>query len=267
MSEFAYMSYDEYMNVYTYLCVYIYIYIYIWRKSRVVVATKVKAHRTIEENIKVFGVTEGTIRFWGNFYADHYAKLGAQLHSPPTCDIYLYKKAKRQVKDLALHMVDVLSTLKKSRHEANRRFERLDAGTCALVSKADKVEQHVFHWHSTVWVCVNCLLRVKNPSVVSQTNMRCKGTSHLAKLLSDCKGHSLVLATVQGGIPIVWCRKCWCFASFSPKNLGNACLGKEACDFSSNKFYLSRFMHPVSKLRIVRPNFLRCSQMPSMGQK
>ena len=224
-------------------------------KDRIVLASKVKAHRTLEENVDVFGLEEGTVRFWGNHYADQYAKLGALMHCPPLCDIHMYKKTKRQVKDLALHMVDVLSTLKRSRHEANCRFERLDNNAPSLRSKDNSKQSHVFHWHNTHWVCISCLTRVKHLGV-GQSLSSCSGNSPISELLSDCKGHSLVLANVQGGIPIVWCRKCWCFASFSPKSLGCACQGDVACVASSNKFYLSRFLHPVSKLRIERPVFL-----------
>ena len=178
-------------------------------QDRVVSASKVKAHR----HLCNVDDSPGEVRkFWGNHYADVYARLGAELHAPLPDDVRNYKKNRSDLVKLAYHMVDVLSTLRLSRVESQGRVHRLPVSARPIGFGEAPKETHDFRWFGKCWVCTKCLFRTVRPTSVSSTRKVCKGESHLATLLSTNRGHRLWTANVQGGGVVVYCSKCWGYA-------------------------------------------------------
>ena len=225
--------------------------------DRIVSAVKVKAHRSLEKAIEDDGPLLGPINYWGNFHADSLARRGADLHAPPECDIILYTNSKRDLQNLARHMIDVLSELKLSRFEKRGKFERLPMDAPRLCGIVPKKDIHDFRWRHSIWVCIKCFARSKDPSSLCPSRSVCKGSSPFLKLLSNNSGHDLFTASVQGGGMIVFCKTCWYFASSYPRRLLDPCQGFAPERKSASRFYLQRCKHPVSKLRLMFPTPMR----------
>ena len=145
-----------------------------------------------------------------------------------------------------------------SRQELQGKVARLPTGVTLGVPKSP-VEKHVFRWKGNCWMCDICLLRKFNPSTASCRP--CPGPPPFKGLLRDCRGHNLYIASTAVNGVILYCNRCFHYASPHPRNLLRQCRGlpvvsksfKGRTSQSSEKFYLSRSKHPVSHLRLCRP--------------
>ena len=87
----------------------------------------------------------------------------------------------------------------------------------------------------------------------------CQGPPAFHGLLGNPRGHRLTMASTNDGKVIVFCDRCFHYASPHPRKLLRHCRGlpKVSKSFkgrecaSSERFYLSRHKHPVSKLRLL----------------
>ena len=89
-------------------------------RENIVKVEKVKAHKCIESVVEEGG---DLLDFHGNYHADLFARMGAELHSPSATDVLSLKRAMRRVQDTAEHMIDVLSVLKLQRKETRCRAD------------------------------------------------------------------------------------------------------------------------------------------------
>ena len=218
--------------------------------TRVLSAIKTKAHRHLSD---VEESANEKRRYWGNFLADQYAKLGGELHAPPPCDVICFKKNRVVLVKLAYHMVDVLGTLRLSRVESNGRVPRLPVLTRHVATEGSPKDSHCFKWYGKCWVCIKCFFRTVHPSSVSPTRKYCKGVSPMAAVLHADRGHRLWTSNVHGGGEIVYCSKCWGYASAYPRKLLHDCSPVPlSCSHAIRDCILER-RHPRSKARIPKP--------------
>ena len=156
-------------------------------------------------------------------------------------------------------MVDVLSTMSLSWSELQGKVRRLPSTPLLLSRRQGIINRHTFLWNSTCWVCSTCLFRTTRPSHYGP--MRCPGPPAFGGILADPKGHKLVIASTSDSNVIVFCRCCFHYAAPHPRLLLKPCKGlpiqrksfKGPFVASSERFYLLRHKHPVSKLRLFRP--------------
>ena len=71
-------------------------------------------------------------------------------------------------------------------------------------------------------------------------------------LLGDPNGHSLWSTCGADGKMLVYCSRCWHYASAIPRCLRDPCSG-EGMARGPNKFYLIEGLHPISRLRFDKP--------------
>ena len=217
-------------------------------RKYIVGVEKVKAHKTLAAVLEEGGCLTD---YYGNYHADHYANLGARLHEPSAGDVRKYKSAMRVVQDVAEHMLDVLSVLKAQRQEARGKFPRIPAGVPSLATDNVKT-QHQFAWNGKLWICKECLLRTRNPSLLSSSSRRCQGPPLFKGLLKDPGDHTLWTAAVNDGGVMLFCSVCFHHAAPHPRKLLEPCPGPVLAQ-SGEKYYLTRRKHPVSKLRLLHP--------------
>ena len=149
-------------------------------------------------------------------------------------------------------MVDALSTLRLDRAETRLRVPLLPVGVRMPNSTAsDGHRNHVLVWNGSTWFCSVCLYRTLLP-MSDNSKRRCPGPPAFSGLLQDHRGHELSTAAVSGGGVILFCRKCYHYASPHPRKLSFRCSGRPE-NRSSEKFYLSRLVHPVGKQRLLHP--------------
>ena len=217
--------------------------------SRVSVS-KTKAHRSIDE------VTDDSdrARFHGNQAVDLLAKEGAKLHTPSDAEVVLYKVKRNDLKTLARHMVDVLRCLRLDRAETRIKLTRLPVGLPSMSHAAGVVMKHTHNyiWKGKCWMCSICLKRTRVP-LSHQSCKSCLGPPPFAGLLEDSKGHTLWSAALSGGGVVLYCSKCYHYASPHPRRLKGQCSQVPDVFRPSEEFYLRKLLHPVSRLRMFRP--------------
>ena len=191
--------------------------------------------------------------YWGNFHADLLAKEGAALHSPPPEDIAKYKSARKDLICLAEHMVDTLSCLRLCRLQG-AKFPRLPLSSGNVIRS---VSRHQFKWQGNRWICTNCLFSTKSPSSVTSSQRACKRRYPLARILDADNGHHLWCASVAGGGNIVYCSRCWNYASSFPRNLLLPCVPPMRGIRPCARFYLRNQRHPISHSRFHKTSRVR----------
>ena len=208
---------------------------------------KIKAH--IQEHDDMDSSTRFRTR--GNGAADKFAKLGASLHAPAPSDVAAYKKAKGDLRALANHMIGTLSSFNLSRPEMQTRVPRLPRGVVfpGAVSSSDVDKAHKFMWQGKMWFCTICLKQTLLPT---SCRSPCMGPPLFEALLRDSKGHQLSFAALKGGGVILFCTLCYRYASPHPRMLKRRCQGHPIAG-SSEKHYLVRRMHPVTRQSLCRP--------------
>ena len=212
---------------------------------------KVKAHQNIDNivdaNLKVLAM--------GNAHADTLAKKGAELHPPNSDDVLRLKKTHSDIRNQMLHMVDCLMDVSLSRTELQGKLKRLPKGsklpldvTCSLNGS----RKHSLKWQGRFWVCEVCFIRSKSVSGFSKV---CQGPPLFGSLLATPGrlGHCLWSAGVSGGGALLYCNRCFHYASPHPRLLMQPCIGTISGKFSSEKYYLLRRRHPVCKSRLLLP--------------
>ena len=220
--------------------------------ARVSDVIKVKAHRDESVIASAPMGSEDFLDFWGNHHADELAKRGAMLHYPPSSDIKMYKKAQQEVTDLAMHMIDTLAVLRLDRiNGAKAVYSAPTMGGPVIPHHAE----HSFAWQGRMWVCTCCLFRTFSPSSVSQSKRKCNGSSPLAKILQVDNGHVLWSAPLCGGGTIIYCSKCFNYASAYPRNLLLPCA--KPAKIVGAKYQLKNRRHPVSRSRLLHSARLR----------
>ena len=225
--------------------------------SRVSVS-KTKAHRSIDEIVD----ETDRARFFGNQAVDLLAKEGALLHAPPDGEVALYKAKRQELKTLARHMVDVLRSLRLDRVETRIKLSRIPVGLPGpRQPDCDKVKhKHIFIWKGKCWMCSVCLKRTRVP-LSHQSCKSCPGPPPFAGLLKDSKGHTLWSAALEGGGVVLYCSKCYHYASPHPRRLRGSCSQVPDVFKPSEEFYLRKLVHPVSRLRMLRP--IRMNDQPN----
>ena len=212
---------------------------------------KVKAHQDISS------ISDVSQKFFavGNAHADELAKKGAELHPPNSDDVQLYKTTHADVRKQMLHMVDCLMDLSLTRSETQGRLVRLPKGAVLpldVTSSLKGSKSHSLRWHGKFWCCDICLIRTRNCSSVSKS---CPGPPLFGSLLAKPGhlGHCLWSAGVSGGGAILYCNKCFHYASPHPRLLMQPCVGTHKGKFSSEKYYILRRRHPVCKSLLLMP--------------
>ena len=193
--------------------------------------------------------------YWGNYHADLCAKQGAALHAPASSDVDLVRSAKQDLTNLALHMVDTLSTLRLARVAGTTKAELLPRQARPVVKHASL---HDFRWNGNIWVCIKCFLRTSSLSS-SYSFSPCIKRSPLAAISRADKGHVLWQAPLADGGNIIYCSNCWCYASAYPRNLLRPCCKPSGGSRPCAKFHLVNRRHPRSRTRFLLPLRLRVS--------
>ena len=131
------------------------------------------------------------------------------------------------------------------------RATLLPPRTRAVGHQRQRRQEHDLVWNGKMWVCSICLFRTS--SVVCHYNRPCVPKIPLDRLLSIDRGHKLWSASCHGGGTIVYCTRCWHYASAYPRKLLLPCsrpkLGFRPCA----KFHLSNRRHPVRHSRLLFP--------------
>ena len=218
-------------------------------ESRIGAVAKVKAHSA---EPKPGCSQQEFLRYWGNYHADLLAKQGAALHAPTSEDIKSYKADKKDLTNLAYHMVDTLADVRLSRISGAVKVDYLPRCAKPVVKH---VSSHAFRWQDNLWVCSLFFLRTSSLSS-SNAQSRCKGMSPLTRVIdanAESLGHKLWITANTLGAPLLYCSHCWCYAAPHPRNLMRPCarprLGIRPCA----KFHLVNCRHPRSHTRLLRP--------------
>ena len=216
-------------------------------RQHIVAVHKVKAHQCLDN---VFDPV-GALHVRGNFRADELAKEGGLLHSLPVDEVRSFKCNEKQLSTLAYHMIDTLRGLRLSRLEVDGKVRRLPKGVAMRsIVKGDETP-HRYVWHNNMWICSVCCVRTSSLSSVRSKSSACRGPPLFAGLMKEPRGHSLVVSSCDN-VPFLFCTVCYRYANPFPRKLTRVCPGS-GCANSSERFYLVRQRHPVSKLRISRP--------------
>ena len=215
--------------------------------NRLVSVIKTKAHRSLNQ---VENDSHEIYRFHGNQEADKAAKAGALLHAPPADEVKLYKGTRQNLLNLVDHAVDVLYETRLQRMENRVNAARLPAGTMQLKTKA--TGSHNFCWMGNIWMCTFCLRRSSCPNMDSVIYSKCKGTTPLDEIIRHPRGHALKAALIHGGGTLIFCSKCFYYASPYPRKLMEPCGGKTTVINPSAEFYLRKNRHPVTRERLLR---------------
>ena len=215
------------------------------RVNRFGAVKKIKAHKSLDQTVEA---GESVVDFHGNQHADRLAKEGARMHPPSDSDVVSFKALSKTVTEVALHMVDCLSGLRADRVSRFGRLQRLPSGfSCA--TRSEGKDAHKFVWNGKMWNCAFCLLRTFDPTSLPHSRLACSGVFPFADLLCDQRGHSLWVGRFADASCVVYCNKCWCYASSYARNLGKDC--GSVCRASRN--FLLRGQHPLSKLHFGKP--------------
>ena len=219
------------------------------RQDRILATRKVKAHRSLEQTLADGDPEE---LYWGNFHADAFARKGAELHPPSSGDFTIFNKTCKAITEMALHMVDCVAELCADRLVKYGRLKRLPDGLRLRNKSSDAGLLHDFKWNGTHWNCMKCFLRTNAPSCLPAGRNQSKGFTFFEDLLGDPNGHSLWSTCGADGKPLVYCSRCWHYASAFPRCLRDPCSG-EGMARGPNKFYLINGLHPISRLRFDKP--------------
>ena len=194
----------------------------------------------------------------GNDAVDKLAKEGALLHPDISADVVATKCLFNEIKNQALHMIDVLKDVSLSRTEVSGKLKRLPKNTVLPMVAAKQAstagKYHSFKWTGKCFVCDCCLLR-KVSLADKVANSFCPGPPAFGNLLSDNDhlGHSLWSAGVKGGGVILFCTRCFHYAAPHPRKLLSSCPGVPCSSKSSEMFYLLRRRHPVDRSKLFLP--------------
>ena len=222
-----------------------------FKSDNILETKKVKAHLSLEESRRR-GIED--VHFWGNHHADRLADLGACLHPPNASDVAVYKTLSKDITSLALHMIDCLQALHLERIDRHGKLPRLPVGVIHDSGNGKSgPDGHSYWWNGKHWICRKCFVRTKSPSFQGSTRGACKGTSFFDSLLLDHQKHTLFSAQVSDGTPILFCKRCWHYASDHPKQLKVECAGEGTVLKPSVKFYLAKGVHPISRLPFSKP--------------
>ena len=206
---------------------------------------KTKAHRSESE------VSDAErVEFLGNKLADEYARLGALLHQPHDDDIINYHAARKNLKALAYHMTDCLSTMSLERIDKFGKVGKLPVNA-RPAGKGSITDSHDFFWRGKAWVCYKCLLCTASLSS-GRLNEVCHVDPPFAKLIEDPRGHKIHIAILKGGGNFCFCAECFHFAAPHPRKLLAPCRGRPLA-YSSSRYYILRHTHPTSKVPFSRP--------------
>ena len=208
---------------------------------------KVKAHRSLKDI--PLDDEDARFLFFGNEVVDELAKKAAGLHPPSLDDVRGYRSAVKDLKALAMHMIDVLGVLRMSRLEKDAKAPRLPRG---LTIKMGNDDDHEFIWVNTFWCCTKCLGKTHSLSSIGQSRRKCIGRTPFDSLLLDPKGHNLHVAILRGGGIFVYCSTCFCYANPHPRKLNEVCRGN-ALNNPFSRFYILKGRHPVSRRELLRP--------------
>ena len=222
-------------------------------ESSIVSVQKVKAHSTLDDTVAAGGSAQ---MFFGNQQADKYAKLGALLHDDTKQDTIAFARAKKDLINLASHMVDCLSGLGKERLARVGHLPRLPRGLTFPVDTDSDRMQHTFRWNGKYWICISCFLRTNDPLSLPSRRSFCKGQSFFESLIANPKGHRLWGARGVGGSPIIYCSLCWHYASSYPRALRHQCSRGDTTSRPSVKFYLQKGRHPIGRRAFGKPSRL-----------
>ena len=181
--------------------------------------------------------------------ADRLAKEAVLLHESHPSDVRTFRSRKASLINVAMHMLETLDSIRLER-SSQAKFPRLETGTSLAMPKV--YGHHNYVWNGSFWFCNICYLRTSSPQSLSSSRRNCIGSSPFDRFKSDSKGHCLFFAFCEGST-IVYCSRCWCFSCAVSRNLSRECRSSSAANYSSNKFYLSRGKHPVSKLKFSKP--------------
>ena len=226
-------------------------------KDKVKGVVKVKAHRALSD---VEGPAE-IRRFKGNEAADDLAKRGALLHPPNNRDVLLFKQQYKAIRSQAVHMIDCLKNLSLTRRETQGRLRRLPDDTSLhllpqIDSKPSK-QVHSFRWHNhnKCWICDSCMLRTLSLAGLASRNAVCNGPPAFKNVLNikGFGGHELWSAGIHGGGVMLFCVKCFHYASPHPRLLLHPCQGRPCPHKSSEMFYLKKRRHPVFRTKLLKP--------------
>ena len=233
--------------------------------SRFTSVKKIKAHKTLTQTIEA---GESVADFHGNAQADALAKEGAAMHPSVDHLTIAYNRRCKEVTELALHMIDCLASNSKDRLRRFGKLSRLPKGFAVSGSFTPK-GAHNMVWNGKIWICVNCLLRTSNPSTLPPGRLVCRGVkSQFVDLVNGQGNHSLWMCDCADGTFLLFCDRCWCYASTVIRNLGKDCCGTGS-SIPCAKSFLARGLHPISKTPFLgRPTRLHCqSSKPSTGKK
>ena len=152
-------------------------------------------------------------------------------------------------------MIDTLSVLHDHRVQTIVKAPRLRAIASASFVGVSSKAVHNFVWQGKMWICNHCLIRTSSPSL-SISLRPCIGHRSWSQLLANSEnGHILWSAEVAGGGRIVYCSKCWSYASAFPRNLLRPCRLPPHGRPCSQRFLMNR-RHPVCKSPLLRPSRL-----------
>ena len=105
------------------------------------------------------------------------------------------------------------------------------------------------------WICSTCFMQSASPGQLVACRRLCAGVAQLDSLIRDPKGHELWGSAVEQ-MPLVFCKRCWHYASSYSRNLRLDCLdvrNRVHTTRSSMKFCLKKGMRPVSRAPFSKP--------------
>ena len=219
-------------------------------KSSITDVEKVKAHLTLDDTILQGGSSR---KFYGNSLADEFAKRGAAMHPSSELDLSEYKQAKIDVTNLAVHVIDCLSSLGLDRFARTGRLTRLPRGFRFPRVSSKAGPTHNFLWNGKLWYCTFCFLKTRNPSVLAPSKAFCEGVSFFDSIILEPLGHELWGTRVSEGRPMIYCSLCWHYALSYPRKLDLTCRRGDSTIKPSEKFYLMRVQLPTSKEVFAKP--------------
>ena len=152
-------------------------------------------------------------------------------------------------------MVDALADLRLCRINQTENATRLPRNTSMQMPAKDS---HDFRWQGKMWICSQCLYRTTNPFSLCRSCRFCLKGNPLAPVLRNENGHKLWAAKVAGGGNVVFCSRCWHYASAYPRKLLKPCsppLRVRPCA----KFHIINRRHPVNHSRLLLASRVRVS--------
>ncbi len=237
--------------------------------SDAVSVLKVKAHRTASQRDELSDVERG--HWWGNYYADRWAKVGANAHRAEAAARAALATGRSHYCKVASWAASVVREEAAERPWA-REGARWQAFRPVVARSSATVARHVLEPVGGVWRCVNCpqwalteLSRRRLKSLPCGGPLEARAARASARASGALgAGHALMrsdpmeqvqdVGFIRPGMPIVWCSSCGAYAEEAPRNLLRACPGRPSSSSGRSAIrWLWAGWHPRKYRRYAEP--------------